>query len=240
MENLLKTRVEDRIRTLRTNAFEVARKAELERNFVNDILIGKKQSVRGPNLLKLARALSCSAAWLIDEHAAPPRDAAGELGLPPGLEEDGAPGPDAAPPDLSADMVAIPEYDVRLSAGPGALVGEEAAVDVWTFSRRYLVDQMRLNPDTLAVVEVVGDSMMPTLATGDRVLIDHADRNPARGGIFALWDTDATVVKRVERIPASDPPMLTLISDNKNHNQYQVLAEYVNVIGRVVWFARRL
>jgi phage repressor protein C with HTH and peptisase S24 domain len=237
MDNLLKRRVEERIRVLRTNAFEVARKAELERNFVNDILIGKKASVRGPNLLKLARALGCSAAWLIDESAPAPRDVSDMPELMGVAEE---PANTNLAPDLTADMIAIPEYDVRLSAGPGALVGEEAAIDVWSFSRRYLVDQLQLNPATLAVVEVVGDSMMPTLASGDRVLIDHGDRNPGRGGIFALWDTDATVVKRVERIPASDPAMLVLISDNKNHNQYQVLAEYVNIIGRVVWFARRL
>jgi phage repressor protein C with HTH and peptisase S24 domain len=48
------------------------------------------------------------------------------------------------------------------------------------------------------------------------------------------------VVKRVERVPASDPPEIVLISDNKNHNQYRVPAEMVRVIGRVVWFARRI
>lgn len=230
MENLLKTRVTERIAALRTNAFEVARVGELERNFVNDILNGKKLSVRGPNLLKLARALRCSADYLIREDAPAPDD--GDLDIDRAADLPTTP--------RSAEVIAVPEYDVRLSAGPGALVGDEPAIDVWNFSRRYLVDQLRLNVDTLAVVEVVGDSMMPTLASGDRVLIDHSDRNPARGGIFAIWDSDATVVKRVERVPASDPPMLVLIPDNKNHNAYQVAAEFVNIIGRVVWFARRL
>lgn len=139
-----------------------------------------------------------------------------------------------------SDLIVVPEYDVRLSAGGGSLIEAENQSGVWQFSRRYLVEELRLAPANLAIVEVQGDSMEPTLRTGDRVLIDHSDRNPARPGVYAIWDSNATVVKRLERIPASDPPMVVLISDNKNHNAYTVPAELVNVIGRVVWFARRL
>lgn len=229
MGTLLKRRVLERLKVLKTNAFEVARVGELERNFVNDILNDKKQSVRGENLLKLARGLQCSAEYLIREDAPAPDDSEATFGV------GSTPLADAA-----ADLIAVPEFDVRLSAGPGALTGDEPAIDVWNFSRRYLVDQLRLNPATLAVVEVVGDSMMPTLWTGDRVLIDHNDRNPARGGIFAVWDTDATVVKRLERVPQSRPRQVVLISDNKNHNQYTVSEDELVIIGRVVWYARRL
>lgn len=162
------------------------------------------------------------------------------LALPPGYFASERPN---APTNRAIDrpaQVSIPEYDVRLSAGGGHLIDTENVKDVWQFSRRYLVDELRLSPSSLAVVEVEGDSMEPTLRSGDRVLVDHSDRNPAKPGIYAIFDSNATVVKRLEKIPASDPPKVVLISDNPHHSRYEVPAELVNVIGRVVWFARRL
>jgi hypothetical protein len=46
-----------RLKELKRNPFEAARLGGLERSFVNDILIGRKRSVRGENLERLARAL---------------------------------------------------------------------------------------------------------------------------------------------------------------------------------------
>lgn len=224
MQNLLKDRVEARLKALAINPFQAARDGKLERNFVNDILQEKKLTVRGPNLVKLGQALRCPPAYFID------RDF--ELHEPDLIE--------GVPTEVIGETVSIPEYDVRLSAGGGKLIEAENIKDYWVFSRRYLESELRLNIASLAVVEVEGDSMYPTLWSGDRVLVDHGDRNPAKPGVYAVWDSDATVVKRLEKIPASDPPMVVLISDNKNHNAYTVPAELVTIIGRVVWYARRL
>lgn len=137
------------------------------------------------------------------------------------------------------EKVHVPEYDVRASAGPGSISDEENVRDRWAFSRNYLASIGVLGHE-LAVIEVIGDSMGDTLSSGDRILVDMSDRNPARPGVFVIWDSDATVVKRLEKIPASDPPKLVLISDNQNHRAYEVPADLVTVVGRVVWFARRL
>ena len=219
---LLRTRIQARLEELDINPFEAARRGGLERNFVNDILVGKKQSVRGKNLARLCAALDVTADYLLTQSF-------GE-----------APARGRTTPRSAAGLVQVPEYDVRLSAGGGQLVDAENIIDTWQFSRRYLVEELRLNPASLGVVTVEGDSMYPPLRTGDRVLVDHSDRNPAKPGIYAIWDSNATVVKRLEKVPASDPPMVVLISDNTLHNTYTVPAELVNVIGRVVWFARRL
>jgi len=141
--------------------------------------------------------------------------------------------------DRTNGVVGIPEYDVRASAGGGFFVDEETRKTTWPFSRHYL-QELRLSTSSLVIVEVQGDSMEPTLRSGDRVMIDTSDRNPAQPGIFCLWDSDRTVVKRVEKVPASDPVLLRLMSDNPMHSAYEVAAELVNVIGRLVWFARRM
>jgi len=214
----IRRRVQQRLGEIDLNMKSASLKAGLGETFVRDML--KRGRAPSAEALKaLAKALQTTSGWLTGE------DGAQEV---------------VPPKEWSKQLITIPEYEVRLSAGPGALVESENQTGVWQFSRRYLVDELRLDPHGLAIVEVQGDSMEPTLKTGDRVLIDHTDRNPARPGVYAIWDSNATVVKRVERIPASDPPQLVLISDNKNHNQYTVLAELVNIIGRVVWFGRRL
>lgn len=222
----LKTVVSRRLAQIGKNAFEAARDGGLERNYVNDILNDKKRTVRGDKLDMLARGLNATANEILT----------GKFD-----DEDR----DQWTPDVDVNveagsMVAIPEYDVRLSAGGGSLVDQEKIIDYWQFSRRYLENELRVAPSSLGVVTVDGDSMYPTLWSGDRVMVDLTETNPAKPGVYAIFDSDATVVKRIEKVPASDPPEVVLISDNKNHNQYRVAANLVTVIGRVVWFARRI
>ena len=137
------------------------------------------------------------------------------------------------------DIRMVPEYNIRLSAGGGFVVDEENIIENWTFNESYL-KELRLQSAELIVAEVDGDSMEPKLATGDRVMINKSDVDANRPGIFAIWDTSALVIKRIEKIPNSEPVMLRLISDNKNHSHYDVLAEDTRIIGRAVWFARRM
>ena len=112
--------------------------------------------------------------------------------------------------------------------------------DVWIFSRQYLADELRLPVSELVVLEVIGDSMEPTLHSGDRVLVNMADTRVSQPGIFVLWDGDGTVVKRLELIPSTKPQKLKRISDNPLHSTYEVLLESTKVVGRVVWIARRM
>jgi transcriptional regulator with XRE-family HTH domain len=54
--------VQARLNQLGRNPFEAARKGGLERSFINDILIGRKKSVRGDNIGRLATALDWTVA----------------------------------------------------------------------------------------------------------------------------------------------------------------------------------
>lgn len=145
--------------------------------------------------------------------------------------------------DASGDMpsvVQIPEYDVRLSAGGGFVVDRESTRRHWPLPRFLIVDRLNIPPGRATVQEVIGDSMEPTLSTGDYVLIDMSDQRLGLPGIFALWDGDALVCKRLERVPGSDPSMVRLKSDNALHGEYQVPEDRVRVIGRVRWVTRRM
>lgn len=156
-----------------------------------------------------------------------------------GVEEIAGP-PEISEPSSDRSVVQIPEYDVKVAMGEGFVVDRETVKDFWTFSRRYLADELRLNLRNLVVLEVVGDSMEPTLRSGDRVLVDMSDQRIGTPGIFVLWDGDGTVAKRLDLIPGSNPRRMLRISDNPLHPPREVLVEETNIVGRVVWFARRL
>jgi len=124
--------------------------------------------------------------------------------------------------------------------GQGGVAIADDVKGNWFLPTEYLRSELSVSPVAARIIEVQGDSMTPTLVSGDRVMIDTNDQRPTPPGIFALWDGFGVVVKRLELIPNSDPPLLRISSDNANHNEYQRTIEEVNIIGRVVWYGRRM
>lgn len=64
MSQRLRSRVQTRLAALGINPFEADRRAGLARGYVNDLLIGKKASMRPAALGKLAAALDCDPDYL--------------------------------------------------------------------------------------------------------------------------------------------------------------------------------
>jgi phage repressor protein C with HTH and peptisase S24 domain len=48
------------------------------------------------------------------------------------------------------------------------------------------------------------------------------------------------VAKRVEHIPNSEPPKIIIRSINPEYQTYERTADEVNIVGRVIWTAKRL
>ena len=137
--------------------------------------------------------------------------------------------------------LAIPEIDVRASAGPGALnEGIEETKEMWFFPDPVIRHEFRARPEDLRMITIDGDSMEPLLSTGDRILIDVSQRIPVPPGIFVIWDGLGLVAKRIEHEPNSEPPKVVIKSVNPDYETYERDAEEVNIIGRVVWAAKRL
>jgi hypothetical protein len=138
-------------------------------------------------------------------------------------------------------FVAVAELDVRASAGPGALNdGLEDAKETWLFPDPVIRYEFRARPADLRVITIDGDSMEPLLHSGDRILVDTSQRVPVPPGIFVIWDGMGIVAKRVEHIPNSEPTKLVIKSVNPEYQTYERQAEEVNIVGRVIWAARRL
>lgn len=197
---------------------ELSRLTGISEDSINKYAQGAVDQPRGTTMDVLAKALSVTKYWLLfgQEQAASSIEPAG-----------------------SRHVLNIPTFGFKAGMGGGAVILDERPQDFWPVPKIYL-RHIRLETADLAAIAVEGDSMSPTLESGDQILINQNDKNPARGGIFAIHDSDTLVVKRVEKIPGSDPALLKLISDNPNHGAYEVLADTTQIIGRVVWFARRI
>jgi phage repressor protein C with HTH and peptisase S24 domain len=133
-------------------------------------------------------------------------------------------------------MAPIRRLDVEASAGPGALTENERAGASMLLDPR-LLDDLGLRPASAAMLRARGDSMLPTIADGDQIVIDERDRRVgATPAIFVVRHDGALLVKRVSRTAAG----YRLASDNPLYPPLELDSAAVDIIGRVVWLSRAL
>lgn len=119
--------------------------------------------------------------------------------------------------------------------GGGSGEGDELTA---LLPRSLVEDELRADPADLLVINVRGDSMEPLFQHGDQLVIDRRDQNPVQPGPFALWFDDGYVVKNVERIRKTG--RLHIFSSNPAYSPDEADPGEVQIMGRPVWFARRL
>lgn len=108
-------------------------------------------------------------------------------------------------------------------------------------SRDLIEHELRIPAAALLAMVVEGNSQEPDYYGGDQILVDTRKRSLAQPGAFCLWDMDGHVVKYVERVQNSDPPKVRILSKNAElYPPVERLLEEINLIGRVVWFGRRV
>lgn len=133
----------------------------------------------------------------------------------------------------------IPLFDVRVSAGPGALVETDGQpVGHVPFDPAWLKSITYAPPQKLALVRISGDSMWETLHDGDQALVDLTVRKPSRDGIYVLRHEEDVLVKRLQ--VRFDVQKIEVISDNPKYKSYLASPEDVKVVGRVIWIGRQV
>ena len=223
LHHTLADRLRARAQQLGLSPAHVAEMAGVNRSFVYDILRGQSMRPGIDRLAEVARVLKVDRDWLIH--------GIGEVeGTPPFIDN-----PDEA-------FVAIAHASPRPSMGAGAVVQDhdDGPGRAYHFRRSWIKEKLKASPSQLRIMHVEGDSMAPTLLSGDTVLVDMARRTPNPPGIFVLDDGMGLVAKRLEHIPNSDPPAVRVISDNPVYSPYERSAEEIHIIGRIRWFAREI
>lgn len=145
--------------------------------------------------------------------------------------------PDLPEPPSEQDYVQVevlPTFAGMGGGGTGEGDRETALVP-----RALIVDVLRGRPSDFLLINVRGDSMEPDFRHGDQILIDRRDTSPAQPGPFALWDGEwgEYVVKNIERSRVGE---VRIFSTNQKYNAEIVESDATRIIGRPVWFGRRL
>jgi len=212
-ENAFADVITQRLKALNTNAFAVETRAGLPPDAIRNVIRSRKKD--GPSL---SRAKEICDALGLEFYFGPPR----------------ATGPVETVILGNEDFTAVPRYDARLSAGPGADNGDAQVVEKLAFRRDWLA-RIGVAPSAAVLVPVSGDSMAPTLHDGDLALIDTNRKAVRTGQVYALTDLDgSTRVKRLDRLPTG----LILRSDAPTHPaEFRPIpdAARVAIIGQVVW-----
>jgi phage repressor protein C with HTH and peptisase S24 domain len=138
------------------------------------------------------------------------------------------------------DLQAVPRLDVGAAAGAGAFDGDERGRAHIAFDPVWLRRLARGAPEQLSIIRVAGDSMAPTLADGDDILVDAGDGvQRVRDGVYVLRMDEMLVVKRLALNPAART--LTISSDNPAYPGWPDCdPAAVEIVGRVVWAGRRI
>lgn len=130
-------------------------------------------------------------------------------------------------------MVRVPRIDAAASAGAGALVEHDREAGGEAIDPA-VIRRLGADPGQLSIVTARGDSMLPTIADGDELLVDRSDRRVvAGGGLFVARVDGALVVKRLVRQSGA----LVALSDNPAYPS--IAGAEIEPLGRVVRLTRR-
>lgn len=131
-----------------------------------------------------------------------------------------------------SDNVRVPIIDVKASAGKGTInyiEGIKGYIEIPTYLLPY-------NSGVIEIVEVLGDSMEPTLRNGEAVIIDRNSGEIQSGEIY-LINIDGEL--RIKRLEKKINGSLFVFSDNPSFTPEEITKDQldfisVHIIGKVL------
>ena len=142
--------------------------------------------------------------------------------------------------NIAEGYVQVPRYKVQASAGGGSVIHSEQIVDFLSFRADWIHKTLGLSEKDLALINVLGDSMEPTLSNDDVILIDMGKKGIHDNSVYVLHFNGVLLVKRIQR--KLDGSVIVK-SDNLVYEPEVVrgdMLDTLNVVGRVVWCGRRM
>ena len=135
----------------------------------------------------------------------------------------------------ATEMIAVPRMSATLSAGGGSHEVGAYAVETHAFPRQWL--SRMGNPSQMVFLDVVGNSMEPSICDGDMVLVDRTGTRATTHGVFAVGFEDTLYIKRVEQRSG----MVILHSDNPDYSAMEICGDELHsfrILGKVIWLCR--
>ncbi|BCB27037.1 hypothetical protein SKTS_19230 [Sulfurimicrobium lacus] len=135
------------------------------------------------------------------------------------------------------DAIDIPLLNASASMGVGEVrPSDDVVVDTLRLKKHWIAENIKpiTTPGNLRFIHALGDSMTPTLLSGDILLVDTGVREIAVDGIYVLEAHERLFIKRVRQrldgayeITSDNPTVKTVDILNGDHE--------VGILGRAVW-----
>lgn len=209
----------------RTTQSAVAKLVGVSQPSIGRLISGETRETG--KLLELARALKTSPEYLIGETDDPGTSSVSEHRL----------AYRHAPAERDPDLIEVPQIDLRYGLG-GTYIDGPVEEEKRTFSRKLLRQLTNAAPENLFWALGDGDSMEPTIRSGELILIDRSQVTPRSGdGIWAFAWGDIGMVKRLRPLPDGT---VEIHSDNPLVRPATASDSEIHVVGRVAAVVRRL
>jgi transcriptional regulator with XRE-family HTH domain len=193
------------------NPKTLAERSNVGRSFVYDILNGKSANPTSAKLTAIAEQLGVSVQYLLSGVYAENSDGKSEIAEIPTLITE---------PKLDGQMAVTTKND-----------------KFYCFKNNWIKEKLATTAQNLRAINVVGDSMTPTLQNGDVILININQTMPNPPGLFVLFDGLGLHAKRLEQIGKDK---IRVMSDNAQYQAYEMDVQEINIIGKIVWLGREL
>jgi len=128
-------------------------------------------------------------------------------------------------------------YKIRFIENLNASCGGGGYYDENPQPKEICIDKKTANlmgvfkPENFHAINIIGDSMRPTIEDNSIVLVDITKVTLEGSGIYVINTTTGLFVKRVHKNPNGT---IELLSDNRHYPSIPMAQEEINIVGRVV------
>jgi len=233
------TRINQRLTALKLKGVDITKATGVSSGGVSQWRNGITTPA-GEKIFLLSRLLQCDPEWLITGKTVVKKDMRifDPFTQPEGELMDSSMLGEAS---SSSGYFNIPISDVELAAGHSGFFDYDHPGETMSISTDCL-DRSNVPPSAASIVTVKGESMIPTLCSGDTVLLDLSATKPVSNKIYAFnFDGDLRVKRFIRQLDTT----WRIVSDNEDKELYrdEVLShnnvEGLKIIGRVATVLER-
>jgi transcriptional regulator with XRE-family HTH domain len=140
-------------------------------------------------------------------------------------------------------LVRVPELDTGGARGGDSArevrkdgrYADPIKSESWMFPLSFVRGQLHAEATRLLVLDTNGDSMAPTILSGERVIVDTGHKTPTPDGLYAIRDTfGSVIVKRLQVMRSPKQTHVKVISDNPKQGSDEVPLRELEIVGKVV------
>ena len=129
------------------------------------------------------------------------------------------------------NYVSIKIFDVMACCGTGIEALQENIIGTWDIPLAKFRDFTTANPANAYMFQVSGDSMQPTLNSGDWAVADISQNFISSDGLYLIRTAAGLSVKRI----LAGLNDISIISDNTNYPNFSANVGEIQILGRIIY-----